>query len=261
MSGILILHLLTDFGIYIVSYIFYQHEMLYFDIGTAFFSEHHIPLFSIVNVFGHGTSLFMQDIVRASTLLQYIEIIWIYVFNSIAMLFLFLAPAYIWYILFHRKKAHEREWILVLSFVALAVYVAFPLFHIGMIQVNGLIGADITTSSIAENNAFLSPLEVIVVSSLIGLGIYGLSFKKWLRRDFVYLSFIAALIYLALYLYYYFVDVLLYYYNVILVQISAGDWLVLFYILIFALLSVLFYPISFLVFLYELVKHYRVAKE
>ena len=130
-----------------------------------------------------------------------------------------------------------------------------------MIQVNGLIGADITTSSIAENNAFLNPLEVIIVSSLIGLGIYGLSFKKWLRRDFVYLSFIAALVYLALYLYYYFVDALVYYYHAILVQISAGDWLVLFYILIFALLSVLFYPVSFLVFLYELIKHYRVAKE
>lgn len=261
MSGILILHILADFGVYIISYTVYQHEMLYFDVGAAFFSENHMPLFSVLNIFGYGTSLFMQDISNAATLLHYIEIVWIYLFNIIAILFLFLAPAYIWYILFQRKKAHEKEWVLVLSSIALAVYVAFPLFHIGMIKTNGIVGADITTSSIAENNAYLAPLEVIVVSGLVGLGIYGLSFKKWIRRDFVYLSFIAVLVYLGIYLYYYYVDVLLYYCNAILVQIAAGDWLVLFYMLIFGLLSVLFYPLSFLVFLYELMKHYRVAKE
>ena len=261
MSGIFILHILTDFVIYIISYTIYEHEMLYFDVGSVFFSEHHTPLFSILNVFGIGSSLFIQDIANALTFMQHFQVLWIYVFNIIAIVFLFLAPAYIWYILFMRKKAHEKEWVLVLSFMALVVYVAFPLFHVGMITTSSVVGADITTSSIAENNAYLAPLEVIVISALIGLGILGLSFKKWVRRDFVYISFIAALVYLAIYMYYYYVDVLLYFYNAILSQFAATDWLVLFYLIIFGLLSVLFYPISFLLFVYELIKHYRVAKE
>ncbi len=261
MSGIFILHILTDFAVYIISYTFYQHEMLYFDVGSVFFSGHHTPLFSILNIFGIGSSLFLQDIANATTFLHYVETLWIYVFNISAIVFLFLAPGYIWYILFHRKKAHEKEWVLVLSFVALTVYVAFPLFHIGVIAPPEIVGADITTSSIAENKAYLAPSEVIVISALIGLGIYGLSFKKWIRRDFVYASFIAALVYLAVYMYYYYIDVLLYYYNAILTQFAAADWLVLFYMIIFGMLSVLFYPVSFALFLYELVKHYRVAKE
>ncbi|MFA6888822.1 MAG: hypothetical protein WC254_04985, partial [Candidatus Woesearchaeota archaeon] len=239
MSGIFILHILTDFGIYIISYIFYQHEMLYFDVGSVFFSEHHTPLFSVLNLFGIGTSLFVQDITTASTIFNYVQILWIYVFNISAILFLFLAPAYIWYILVHRKKAHEKEWMLVISFIALTVYAAFPLFHIGMINSSGIVGADITTSSIKENNAYLTIEKVIVMSALIGLGIYGLSFKKWIRRDLVYVSFIAALVYLAIYMYYYYVGVLLYYYTAILSQFAATDWLILFYLIIFSILSML----------------------
>ncbi len=260
-AGILILHMITDFGIYILSYIFFQHEMLYFDQGPVFFAAHHTPLFSIVDLFVENkTSLLFQDLAAAASPLTIITTFWIYLFNIIAIVFLFFAPAYMWWVMFKRKKAHEKEWILVVCAVAIGIYLLFPLFHLGRIDVSGIVGADITTASISETKALFPAFTAVIASIVIGGAVLMLSFKKWIRRDLIYLSFALACLFFGLYIYYYFIDIAAYYVEVIAYQFMEQNYFLLFYILVFALFSVLFYPVAFFLFLYECKKHYLLAK-
>lgn len=281
LSGILVLHLLTDFGIFIVSYTVYQHEALYFEQGARFFAQNHTPLFSILDIFtADKISLFFQDISDISFISKATDaygfiyglfaVVWIYLFNIIAMIFLFFAPAYIWWIMFSRKKAHENRFILVLSYIALIIYITLPLFHLGRIDVSGVVGTDITTSSIAESvesetdmlliNIFVNPIFVILISGIAGIIIYLLSYNNFLKKEFVYVSFVAALLFFGVYTFYYLTDIVFYYLDVLLQQYLVSDFFVLFFMGVFGVLSVIFYPISFIVFLYELAKHYRIAK-
>lgn len=264
LSGILILHLLTDFGIFIVSYTLYQHELLYFEQGAAFFAQQHTPLFSVLDLFlTPKISLFFSDFALAETLSMQIAVLWIYFWNFFAMFFLFLAPAYIWWILFKRRKAHEKKWFLVFSFIAITTYLLFPLFHLGKISVSavsGIIGVDITTTAIAETPFASLPAAAVLLSGSVGLLVFLLSFWQWMRRELAYLSFIAALLFFGVYAFYYYTDILAYYANVVAQQYLLADYFVLFFMGIFMALSFLFYPVSYFLFLYELAKHYRLAK-
>ncbi len=262
LAGILILHLLTDFGIYILTYLFYQHELTYFELGSAFFSQHHTPLFSILDIFTtQKVGLIFSDLALSTSLVDALQMIWVYVFNAVAIVFLFLAPAYIWWVLFKKKKAHEKEWLLVVCFISLATYVVFPLFHLDLIHVIGLVGTDITTSSVAETSGLLSLPDVVLFSVFIGGLVLALSLNHKIRRELVYLSFLLGLVFFALYVGYYYVDVLEYYSSVLLVEWQQMDLFVFFYVGVFALLSFVFYPVAFFVYVYELVKHYRLGKE
>jgi hypothetical protein len=260
-AGILILHMITDFGIYILSYTFFQHEMLYFDQGPVFFAAHHTPLFSIVDLFVENkTSLLFQDLAVAASPLTVMATFWIYLFNVIAIFFLFFAPVYMWWVMFKKKKAHEKEWILVFSAVAIAIYMLLPLFHLGRVDVYGIVGTDMTTTSIRETKAPFPAFTAIIISIIIGGAVFVLSLKKWLRRDLIYLSFALASLFFGIYIYYYFIDIAAYYGEVIAYQFMDQNYFLLFYILVFGLMSVLFYPIAFFLFLYECKKHYLLAK-
>ncbi len=262
LAGILVLHLVTDFAIYIISYTIFQHEMLYFDQGPVFFAAHHTPLFSVMDLFSNAKiSLLSYDLARTVNALEVIQTIWVYLLNIIGIMFLFLAPAYIWWVLFKKHKAHEQRWILVIISIAVVTFLLFPLFHLGRIEIPSVIGTDVQTSSITETDAVLSMGDTFIISHIIGGIVYLISFKKWIRRDLVYLSFAAAVLFFALYSYYFFVDIAAYYGDVLTYQFAAGDYFLFFYIAVFGLLSVLFYPVSFGVFVYELLKHYRLAKE
>ena len=261
LAGILIMHMITDFGIYIISYTIFQHEMLYFDQGPVFFAAHHTPLFSILDLFVENKiSLFFQDIAHAASPMTLITTLWIYFFNIIAIVFLFFGPAYMWWVMFKRKKAHEKEWVLVLCAVAITAYFLFPLFHLGRIDVQGIVGTDITTASMSESNTLISAVTAVIVSIVVGGAVYLLSLKKWLRRDLIYVSFAVACLFFGLYIYYYFIDIAAYYFEVIAYQFMEQNYFLLFYITVFGMLSVLFYPAAFILFLYECKKHYLLAK-
>ena len=103
--------------------------------------------------------------------------------------------------------------------------------------------------------------DAFIVSIIAGAVVYLISFKKWIRRDLVYLSFAAAMLFFAFYSYYFFIDITTYYWDVLVYQFGTGDYFVLFYMALFALLSVLFYPVAYLLFLYEIRRHYRLAKK
>ncbi|PIN78440.1 hypothetical protein COV16_05895 [Candidatus Woesearchaeota archaeon CG10_big_fil_rev_8_21_14_0_10_34_8] len=257
-SGILILHMLTDFGMFIVPYTIYQHEMVYFDQSAVFFSSNHQPLFSVVDLFSaEKVSLLFHDISGSASLLQDQIIVLIYIFTVTALLFLFLAPAYIWWILFKRKKAHENKLVLVIVFASLFTFVAYPLIHIGTIDVPGLAGVDIMTRSI-DGHGFLEANYVAAISLAIACVVAVLSFHRFIRRELVYLSFAAALMFFTVYIGYYFIDTMNYYHELLFLQL---DPFLMFYIIVFGLLSVVFYPVALFVFLYEVFKHYRLAED
>jgi hypothetical protein len=260
LGGILLLHMLTDFGMFIIPYTMYQHEMIYFDQGAAFFSAGHETLFSITELFVvEKSSLFFQDLSMVTGFFAEASVVWIYLFNVVALVFLFFAPAYMWWVLFKRKKAHENKWILVCSYIALGVFVAFPLITVGTLDVPGLVGADITTNKISDNGGFINPSHMIALGCVIGLTVLFLSHFRFFRRELVYGSFAAALVFFGMYSGYYYYDMVWYYVDVLLSGVL--DPFLWFYFVVFGLVTVFFYPIAYFVFLYEAIKHYRLRKD
>ncbi len=260
LSGILLLHMLTDFGMYILPYTIYQHEMTYFDQGATFFSTGHEPLFGVVDLFTkHKTSILFTDLAQVHGFFADASVLWIYLFNFLSLVFLFFAPAYIWWILFKRKKAHDRKFILVLTYMALIIFITFPLIRVGKLNIAGLVGADITTLSIFSNGFSVFYEQVIALSLVVGLSVFFLSYFHFLRRELVYLSFAVALIFFGIYISYYFIDTLEYYVSTIFSG-SLNPFFLLYFI-VFALITVMFYPIAYFLFVYEVIKHYRLAKK
>ncbi|MEK6867222.1 MAG: hypothetical protein AABX98_00220, partial [Nanoarchaeota archaeon] len=143
---------------------------------------------------------------------------------------------------------------------AIAIYLLFPLFHLGRVDVSGIVGADITTTSMSETKALVPALTAVITSIVVGGAVYMLSLKKWLRRDLIYVSFALACLFFSLYIYHYFIDIATYYFEVIAYQFMNQNYFLVFYLFVFGILSVLFYPIALILFLYECKKHYLLAK-
>src|SRR3989338_8271446 len=108
----------------------------------------------------------------------------------------------------------------------------------------------------SESKTLVSAVTAVIVSIVVGGAVYILSLKKWLRRDLIYVSFALACLFSGLYIYYYFIDIAAYYGEVIAYQFMEQNYFLLFYISVFGVLSVLFYPVAFFSFLYECKKHY-----
>jgi hypothetical protein len=262
LSGILLLHMLTDFGMYLIPYTLYQHEMIYFDQGAAFFAAGHEPLFSIVELFAtEKSALLFKDLAFAQGFIADASVLWIYLFNVVALLFLFFAPAYIWWVLLKRRNAHEKKWLLVLSYVALIIFIGFPLIKVGTLDVEGLVGADMTTHTVFDNATLIRYNQTIAVGGGVGLSVWALSHFRFFRRELVYLSFAAASIFFGMYVAYYYVDMLVYYFDILVTGFGGLDWFLMFYFVVFGLVTLLFYPIAYVVFLYEAIKHYRLGKD
>jgi hypothetical protein len=135
-------------------------------------------------------------------------------------------------VLFHRKKAHENRSILVLSFIALVTFAAFPLIRLSTLDIQGVVGVDMTTNSVFGREWFLQPEIAVLGGVLVGCFVLILSFHQKLRRELVYVSFSAALAFLGLYMSYYFVDLVQYYYIAFL-SWQTVDIFLLFYLVVF----------------------------
>lgn len=186
-SGVLILHLATELGNYIVPYLTGLKDALYFE-GLG---EHgHLPIFSIPDLMQlfKGNTLNMQSIFFQETLgmsaLESITHLSLYVFNIIFVIFLVAIPAYIWYHMYkHRHlpineiplfKFSATEMALFLS--SLYVYIVAPAFKVDMLGVrniggvefsNVFLGVDIQTQSILLAN--VNPLQTLGFAAIVAV--------------------------------------------------------------------------------------------
>jgi len=247
-SGMLVLHMLTDIGNFILPYSIGIQDPMYFnELGTS-----HTPVFSLNDLVSpEKTSLFFSQILHADSLFDKFSVGGIYIFNIIALLLVFLGPAFLWYIIFKNKFVNINSGVLSLFFASMLCFILAPIFNIGRITSGNLVGVDITTQTLSST----TPLATIMlVSVVMGIMVYLLCFSKWMKSKLILGSVAIVLLFFGLYIYFFFIDTGSYYVNAIVEHISGGELVIGSYFLLFLTLTIVFYVGGFFIYLYEIFK-------
>lgn len=249
-TGMLVLHLLTDVGNFIIPYIFGLKDLLYFkQLGME---AMHFP---IIHLLAKDIAL-VQGSAKVS-------LAFIYLFNLIAMLFFLIIPTFVWYRMFKDKELHISRITLGVVFSSLVCFLLMPAFRIKEIRLYGLVGVDILTKSvigknivnylIADNN--LAMIIVAGVALVIGGFVFALSFNRKLRKDFFLFIVFIGLVFFGFYLYYYFISNYYYFLSSVIALYQTKSIFTGTYFVIFGLVNILFYIGGFVLFIYEIYRH------
>lgn len=252
-SGMLVLHLLTDIGNFIVPYVFGMHDVIYFEMLGA----------------GHSSlySLIAKDWIHVIGFEKF-ALLWIYIFNLIAMLLFLFLPAYVWYKLYKKsgfKVSHVSLAIFSAAVVCFALSPAFNIIPINheLVFGTGLVGVDITTSSVFDNG-LLSLQLTFIISLLIGMSIYLLSYSHYIKERIM--AFFIALIdfFVGWYILYFLINLIVYYSyfpeGALARLIAQSNYFIAFFLFLFFIATVLFYTIGFFLFLSETVKEFKYVR-
>ena len=214
--GLLALHLLAEVGHFIIPYIIGLKDILYF--GQL--GEGHIPLFYL-----------LKADITSTQLLGDISLFLTYILNAIAMLFLLVLPAFVFYRFFTRRPLHVPRTSLALVFSSLLCFALTPAFFIKKISQAGLAGVDISTKSILNSTSIIDILiknrttAIIAVASLcilIGLITWFLEYSQTIEKDAFILAVLIGMAFFGFYIGFYFISLYQYYINTIVFLIKSG---------------------------------------
>jgi len=241
-SAMLVLHLLTDVANFIIPYIIGRLDALYF----VQLGEGHTPLVHIM----------LADILKV-TGLEKLSLIWAYSFNIIAMLFLLVLPAFIWYKLYQRKGFNVPHLALALFFCSVMTFILIPSFRITSINHENflLVGVDIQTYSILESGKSL--LTPFIASLIGGIIVFILSFSHWFKEKLLILGILIVNVFFGFYIYHYFKDISRYYFHSIPSLLISTDVFIGLFFVMFYLVNIFLYIIGFIIFLGETKREFR----
>ena len=234
-SGLLILHILTELGNFLIPYLTGIHDAIYF--GN--FYENHIPLFS-----------FVPHTVKSLFALQSAGLGWQlkifiglgYIFNIIAALYLVLLPAYLWYHMFKNRNLSLRkikilklnEIHIFFSITSISFLLLNSAFMITSIKKIGLIGVDVQTRLLnlsSLNNDILIALGIGILALLVSL-----KFTDFIKKTVLTTS----LLFFIYYIYLFFQNTIIYYLNSIKELFSTQTTITV-YLIIFLIINIIFY--------------------
>ncbi|MEA2037006.1 MAG: hypothetical protein U9O94_05830 [Nanoarchaeota archaeon] len=245
-SGILVLHLLTDIGVFMIPYILGFHDAIYF----GHFEGGHSPLYNLL----------IGDIGQATSIFGSLSIVWVYVFNLMAMLLLLFLPAYIWYRLFKRSGFKVSNLKLSTLFISLTVFVFSPLFRIKSFLTKSIVGVDILTHSLSETPPILGADIVLILSLGVGILVFFACYNHWIKERLIALAIISIDLFFTLYVYLYFTSLLNYYPEIILRLFTYSKYLPALYTSLFFVIQSLLFVIGFILFLTETRKEFKYIK-
>ncbi len=245
-TGLLVLHLVSDVGAFIIPYSFGTHSL--YSEGVH---ENHLSLSTLYN----EDKLVEPDLF--TRLLLFIG----YIMNTIGLSFLMIFPTFIWYVLYVSKinessEAMKFPGIMMSFFYSCLVYLIFlPVFKTTSSSIVNLYGVDIQTQSI------LSLGNSVLVYSGIALGVFLfvliLSNFDSLKSLLFFLMSILSLGDFGFYIYNYFSSVLFFYVDFISVLFAQNTIASLFlagYNVIFLTILLIFYLGGYLSFIISVFK-------
>ncbi|MBD3313780.1 hypothetical protein GF345_05030 [Candidatus Woesearchaeota archaeon] len=227
-SGILVLHLITDAGIFILPYITGK-EISYF---TALGAGHE----TIITLASASLASVQAGLAKALVIIGYL-------FNVLAALFLFIGPAFIWYELYSGERKGIPRIAYFLFFSSIAYLLMNPVFSMKRILIERIAGVDIITTSLGMQNIQLYTMIAIAA----GMTAFALTYMHVLRRCLKYIIFSLVAMFFGYYIYLFSFDIVAFYINALFNGIPA---LAKFYFLIFLAATMLFYSIGGIYFIY-----------
>jgi len=242
LAGILVLHLLTDIGNFLVPYAVGFHDPLYFQaLGPG-----HAPLFSLEDAISHSTnSHYFADIALSDARLS---LAYLYLMNLVGYTLLFLAPAVVWYSIFVGRRVKPGSWSLGLFYASVLVVFTAPALVVSKVRASHVVGVDITTQSLLAQNLDIAG---IAIASILAFALaFALSWTR-MRKLLVIGAFILGTVFFSLYIYFYFTDIFAYYVGAASQAMRSGEFAIGMYMVIFMSLTMAMYAGGFLAYLYE----------
>lgn len=248
--GLLALHLLTDMGTFIVPYIIGLKETMYVgNLGAG-----HTPL----------AALLAEDVYSVNWA-GAVVLVAAYLLNAVAIIFLLVLPAWIWYRFFRKRPLHVSRTFLAWIFSSLLAALLAPAFFIERITLKDMAGVDILTQSILKSSSIIDFLikdrmtaigVAVLVSIAIGMVIWFLEFNKKIKKDIFIIAILIGLLFFGFYIYYYFISVYQYYIAAIISLIKLHEFLIVLYFILFAMFAIMFYIGGYALFVYEVFRRH-----
>jgi hypothetical protein len=242
--GLLVLHVLTDLGNFIVPHLLGVHESLYF----AFLGPGHDPVWT----------LFGRDLAMASGALGVVALLVVLLANIVGFVLLFLSPAFIWFALSRKEHpALPRAWI-VLFWACVPAMVITPLFSIFRLGVPNMLGVDVQTRSLLATHSPVLAAGLSVLALCVGVI---LTARGKEARALQRLWTALAVLFIGKYVFLYFTDISAYYQEVVRGFFSVGNYFLAGVFFLFEALIVLFYAGGFFLLLVELARRPRASEK
>ncbi len=234
--GMLVLHIATDIGTFIVPYVFAVADPLYF---SQLGASTHQPLWA----------LFQQSI-PGLTEQQIAGLAAMYILNTAALVFLLVMPIYFWYELYKGKHIAFKEHWIALFATAVVVLIQKPIFGFGQITQKNLAGVDITSNIISISGMW----QVLKLAAIVGIGVFVLSF--FLRKLLEILMMVVIQGVFGYYVYLYFINLTGYFIDSIIILLGTPHKFIAVFLFLFFMMTIIFYVGGFFIFLISTVKSY-----
>lgn len=244
-SGIVILHMLSDLGVYIVYYATWLNN-----IYISFLGEGHTKIIELI----------MMDTANGKMAVTQIGVILVYAFNVIGIVSLLLLPTFLWISLFRQRELSINKWVISLIITSLFIYAIYPVFSINSIVSANFVGVDITTTSLFEMPHLLDALFkdsaaalvfTVISSFILFILLLVLSSQKKIKNSL----FGAVILISSVFVGYYIFRILQSQFRYFLMNISYFvSTFQIFFALMFTiilLIIITFYITGYLVFIYE----------
>ncbi len=237
-TGLLVLHALTDISNFLIPYIIGIKDKLYFGLlGVG-----HDTIWKVI-----GSDLSSQPVGFGV-----IALLVVFLANVLGYLFLFASPGIIWFFIVHKNVPRLPKSVLVIFFTSLVPSLLSPLFRIKRLAGQNLIGVDVQTQSIFNHiDPFISFGVMIVALVIAVIFVEHRHTTRILENIWVIISTVL----FGSYIWLYFLDISRYYQDVILGTISMGLWGLTASFIIFEVMTVAFYIGGFVLFCHEVWKH------
>jgi len=262
-SGLLVLHALSDLGVFAYSLIFFKGN---FYLGLL--RHIHSPFLK----------LFFDEMVNLPDYAA-IPLFIVYLLNALSLVVFLLVPIIVWVRMFSQKEFNFSRIFLffiyssVIAYMLLPGYVIEPITRLSIKgaligEDKSIVGVDVLSMPLFDSKSVLSEMfpdksELVIAVSLIsvifGLAMYLLSSNPKIRKELYAISIIGGLAFYAVYIFYFLSSLLDFYYSA-LNTLFTPHFLIGIMLALFLILSIVFYIAGYFMFLYEIVMEYHKRK-
>lgn len=243
-SGLLVLHLLTEIGNFLLPFVAPMRDSLYLSqLGPG-----HDNVFALA-IHEFSGSLFADTSLVLVTAL--VVLAW---FLLLAM------PGYIWYKIFrlrHENNArhHPRfaPWLLALYYASLPIAFLVPLITFRRLEHTGLVGVDFFTRSFSASGALVSAQQALLLALIIFVVVFVLG-QFSIRRFLYVVPLLASIVFMGFYVFYFFMSSFAYYLYAGLGAFVLGSPVLGVVLFLFLFLTIVFYISGYCFFLYEIIR-------
>ncbi len=233
LSGLLVLHLLTDTLNFVWPFILGIADPLYFSL----LSTAHPSVLALL----HG------DVIHL-TILQKIVDGSIYFANTIGLLVLLLLPGFFWILLYKNKPFTLKKQSLAFLLGTFVIMLLNPVFRIKPLFGEALFGIDIIAHSALQTNVF-QQTTILIIGISIGVITLLLTKKVWIEKKLTQIVMLIVQFFFTAYTIMFFVSVSSYYTHTILFVTKEGKIILGLMLLILFVCTIIFYLLSLLSFL------------